>query len=82
MASSSSGDASVRTLEESLDMSNEQSLRVRRKLFHALKNIGSVVVVLALLVIGFWGSHYLAPGHPDDSASHASVESESQLPID
>ena len=37
-------------------MSAKQALRARRKLFDALKNAGSGIVVLVLLAIGFWGA--------------------------
>jgi RND family efflux transporter MFP subunit len=45
-------------------MSKELSLPMRalgQSLPDLLKNIGSVVVVVALLVGGFWGSHFLEP---------------------
>lgn len=53
---------------------------LRRKLFNALKKVGSGIVVLALLVAGFLGSHYLAPGHADSEVDNEAAESESEVP--
>ena len=45
-------------------MSKERSLPIRalgQSLPDLLRNIGSVIVIVALLVGGFWGSHFFEP---------------------
>lgn len=49
-------------------MAHELYVRWAPKLRDALKSIGSLIVVVGLLVVGFFGGHLLAPGHSGDVA--------------
>ena len=60
-------------------MSTETSPRSsRRNVINALKNAFSIIVVVALILVGFWGSHYLAPGHTESDTHNEPISSQAE----
>lgn len=62
-------------------MSKEETpLAPRQKSLELLKQLGSGLAVLLLLLGGFWGSHYLAPGH-SEGETHDGSEVSTESPM-
>lgn len=61
-------------------MSEELSLSTHGlRLSPLLKNIASGIVVLAILIIGFWGDHFFKPSHPEAGQGYEAAVEKSEV---